>query len=87
MDEPKISNVGTASSASATSTLTNELDDTKILIIGALVLFIFILFGLNGLLTPSWDPREPPLIKPTIPWIGHILGIITKQSKYHHHVQ
>ncbi|RGP80661.1 putative phenylacetyl- ligase [Fusarium longipes] len=37
---------------------------------------------LNYVLTPRLDPREPPTIKPTIPWIGHILGIIRHQADY-----
>jgi hypothetical protein len=33
--------------------------------------------------TPKLDPREPPLAKSTIPFIGHIIGIIQHQSNYH----
>jgi hypothetical protein len=28
------------------------------------------------------DPREPPILKPTIPYIGHIIGLFTQQSSY-----
>jgi hypothetical protein len=28
------------------------------------------------------DPREPPLLKPKIPFIGHLIGILTDQSVY-----
>ena len=28
------------------------------------------------------DPREPPVIKPRIPYIGHVLGIIMHGTKY-----
>ncbi|KAJ4128057.1 hypothetical protein NW768_008341 [Fusarium equiseti] len=37
---------------------------------------------LNYLLTPRLDPREPPTVKPAIPWIGHIVGIIRHQADY-----
>ncbi|KAH7185014.1 cytochrome P450 [Fusarium flagelliforme] len=37
---------------------------------------------LNYLLTPRLNPREPPTVKPTIPWIGHIVGIIRHQADY-----
>ncbi|KAF4993225.1 hypothetical protein FGRMN_6589 [Fusarium graminum] len=37
---------------------------------------------LNRLLTPRIDPREPPVVKPTIPWIGHIIGVIRHQADY-----
>lgn len=32
--------------------------------------------ALDHLLSYKFDPREPPLVKPTIPYIGHILGLI-----------
>ncbi|KAJ3512264.1 hypothetical protein NM208_g15346 [Fusarium decemcellulare] len=38
---------------------------------------------LNRLLTPRLDPLEPPAVKPTVPLIGHIIGIIRHQSDYH----
>jgi hypothetical protein len=38
---------------------------------------------LNYVFTPRMDPNEPPLIKPRIPIIGHIIGVITQQSGYH----
>jgi cytochrome P450 len=34
-------------------------------------------------LTPSVDPREPPLVKPRIPLIGHIIGMMRHQAAYH----
>lgn len=37
---------------------------------------------LNRLLTPRIDPREPPVVKPSIPWVGHIIGIIRHQADY-----
>jgi hypothetical protein len=42
---------------------------------------------LNYLLTPRLDPREPPTVKPTIPWIGHILGVIRHQADYNRIIQ
>ncbi|KAL6361077.1 hypothetical protein LRP88_04539 [Fusarium phalaenopsidis] len=39
--------------------------------------------ALSLLLTPRLDPREPPVVKPTIPLVGHIIGIIRHQSDYH----
>ncbi|KIX09960.1 uncharacterized protein Z518_01041 [Rhinocladiella mackenziei CBS 650.93] len=37
---------------------------------------------LHRFLTIDYDPREPPVIKPRIPYIGHILGIIKYGTKY-----
>jgi hypothetical protein len=38
---------------------------------------------LPWLWTPKLDPREPQLVKPTIPLLGHIIGLIQHQAKYH----
>lgn len=32
---------------------------------------------------PKLDPREPIAVKPSIPFIGHMIGIIRHQAKYH----
>ncbi|KAK0705324.1 cytochrome P450 [Lasiosphaeris hirsuta] len=34
-------------------------------------------------LTPSVDSREPPVMKPTIPIIGHIINMLTQQGEFH----
>ena len=38
---------------------------------------------LEYLLGIKHSPREPPLIQPKIPWVGHLIGIIMQKSKYH----
>ncbi|KAF4980542.1 hypothetical protein FZEAL_3477 [Fusarium zealandicum] len=48
------------------------------LLVGAATLSL-----LTRLLSPRLDPREPPVVRPTIPLIGHIIGIIRHQSDYH----
>jgi hypothetical protein len=48
-----------------------------------LVAGIAALVFLNYAFTPRMDPNEPPLLKPKIPLIGHIIGVITEQSDYH----
>lgn len=57
------------------SILTNRLFLTvvTVLIIGFLV---------NHLSSPKFDPREPPLVKPRIPIIGHLIGLIRYQNEY-----
>ncbi|KAK4238140.1 cytochrome P450 [Achaetomium macrosporum] len=45
-----------------------------VVVVGFLILHI---------LSPSVDPREPPLVKPRIPLIGHILGLMRHQASYH----
>lgn len=33
-------------------------------------------------LSVNLDPKEPPLLKPTIPYVGHIIGIVRYQIEY-----
>ncbi|KAG9239552.1 cytochrome P450 [Amylocarpus encephaloides] len=50
-------------------------------------LFLFLvpasIYGLDRLFSLTPDAREPPLVKPTIPIIGHLIGIIRHQSQYY----
>lgn len=34
------------------------------------------------LVSPSLDPREPPLLKPKIPIIGHLVGLVGEQTHF-----
>ncbi|KAK2672903.1 Cytochrome P450, E-class, group IV [Fusarium oxysporum f. sp. vasinfectum] len=55
----------------------------NVTILSTTVLAIIVAFSLlNRLLTPRIDPREPPVLKPSIPWVGHIIGIIRHQADY-----
>jgi hypothetical protein len=47
-----------------------------LLAIGAVVLLCW------QRLSVQLGPQEPPLLKPTVPYIGHILGLIRYQSGY-----
>ncbi len=38
---------------------------------------------LLSLATPRLDAQEPPLVKPSVPLIGHMIGIIRHQARYH----
>lgn len=35
-----------------------------------------------AMLGPSYDPREPPLVKPKIPVIGHLIGLMLNRVHY-----
>jgi hypothetical protein len=37
---------------------------------------------LLGWLSPHVDPREPPILKPTIPFVGHLIGLIRHGSHF-----
>ncbi len=64
----------------ATSKLGAVLQMTLILLIFVPVTCYFLL---NWLLCLSQDPREPPLIRPGIPLIGHLVGMIRDGSAYY----
>ena len=40
------------------------------------LLFSIIAYSLFHFLGPNYDPREPPVVPQTIPFIGHIIGLI-----------
>jgi hypothetical protein len=42
----------------------------------------FLVVLLHRYASIDYDPREPPIIKPKVPYIGHILGIIIHGTKY-----
>ena len=48
-----------------------------------------IILGVVAVLLVCWqrlsvqcDPREPPLLKPSIPYIGHIIGLFRYNGEY-----
>ncbi|KAK1447321.1 hypothetical protein CMEL01_09160 [Colletotrichum melonis] len=48
-----------------------------------LALFPLIALAISRISTPSLDPREPPLLKPTIPVVGHLVNMLHKGGKYY----
>lgn len=46
---------------------------------------IVVLLGLVllALVNPRVGPREPPLLKPRIPFIGHMIGLLRHQAGYY----
>lgn len=49
--------------------------------LAGLVLVLSAIF-LQKLSSPGLDEREPPLLKPSIPVIGHLIGIIKHHGGY-----
>lgn len=49
-----------------------------------LLLFLAAVFVLlRQLFEPRMDPREPPLLRPNIPFIGHLIGMVRNQMEYY----
>ncbi len=71
-----------ASAANMTDLGQHTTNSGKILA-GILITIILLVFILQHFLTPKNDSREPPIATPSVPLIGHLLGIIQYQSNYH----
>jgi hypothetical protein len=41
---------------------------------------VLLLWQLSG---PRMDPREPPLLRPAIPVVGHLIGMMREQTNYY----
>ncbi|KAH6884112.1 cytochrome P450 [Thelonectria olida] len=63
--------------------LLNRSSSTAGVFVTVILASVIVVPLLNRFLTPRLDPREPPVVKPTIPYVGHILGIIRHQNDYH----
>jgi len=61
---------------------TKSLMRVLFVIVTALVLSSLLLLLLNHIITPQLDPREPPLINPRIPLIGHMIDLVRNGSDF-----
>lgn len=48
-----------------------------------LLLAAIFLYGRFRLTGDSRDPREPPEVKPRIPFVGHIIGVLWYRQDYY----
>ncbi|KAF6838049.1 prostacyclin synthase [Colletotrichum plurivorum] len=51
-------------------------------VVAAALLWVLV-YGFRQLLLAKVDPREPPVLKPRIPFIGHIVGLLKHQHSYY----
>ena len=47
-----------------------------------LMVLVPISFAIHHYLGPKYDPREPPIVQPNIPFLGHIIGLISYGLDY-----
>lgn len=52
-------------------------------VIALIFLLSAIWVGLTFLLSPDRDSREPPVLGSSIPFIGHILGLLRHGTRYY----
>lgn len=55
------------------------------LTIGIVVMVLALL--IHFFASPRLDPREPPELKPRIPFVGHIIGLFRHQASYYSMLQ
>lgn len=47
-----------------------------------LAISVVVLHLLGKIITPKVDQHEPPILKPRLPLIGHILGLMKYEANY-----
>ena len=50
----------------------------------SLIIYMFYLYRLS---IPKLDSREPPIMLPRIPFVGHLVGLVRNQSDYYTSLQ
>ena len=50
--------------------------------VGISLLVVLVSVSFVYLLSPKYDPREPPVISSLIPYVGHILGLLRYGQRY-----
>jgi hypothetical protein len=50
--------------------------------VAVVLLSIILLAAIRSYDGRKIDPREPPVIPPTIPYVGHLLGMLIYGSRY-----
>ena len=48
-----------------------------------LILVVILYATVQYFATRKIDPREPPIVFSTLPYLGHVLGMLLNGSKYH----
>jgi hypothetical protein len=51
-------------------------------IVAALVVAVVVAALVSSLFSAKFDPREPPVLKPTIPFFGHLIGMLREGPLY-----
>ncbi|KAM5344429.1 hypothetical protein ACJ41O_012965 [Fusarium nematophilum] len=56
------------------------------LILTTILVLPILFIAVKKLLFPPFDPREPPVLKPTIPLIGHIIRMVRERASWYKHL-
>jgi hypothetical protein len=67
--------------------LTGRILERPMTVPATIAIALVLAFLVLHTLTPSIDPREPSLVKPRIPFVGHIIGMMQHQAGYHIRLQ
>jgi hypothetical protein len=61
-----------------------HLDNTSpFVLLSAVVVLGLAVLSLKRLLYPTYDPREPPALRPKIPIVGHAFSIVREGGGYY----
>lgn len=75
-----------AAERSAFQFLGSLLQDKDQSLLSTMVLILIapiLLFSLKKIFYPTVDPREPPIVRPTIPFVGHIISMIRERASWY----
>ncbi|OIW32305.1 cytochrome P450 [Coniochaeta ligniaria NRRL 30616] len=79
-----VDHISTTAFRTADSIISILISRNAFILGGILAVSIYLL---DFILSPRLDPKEPPLVKPSVPLIGHIIGVLWYQNDYHRIVQ
>jgi hypothetical protein len=60
--------------------LVRDIDASPLVILSVATGLVFLCW--QCLFTSTLDPREPPEVKPTIPVLGHLFGMVWHRAEY-----
>jgi len=59
----------------------------SVMAVGFFGLVIAVGVFLSNLLRPKLDPREPPIVHPKVPFLGHVIGMLREGPLYYKRVR
>ncbi|RSL50929.1 hypothetical protein CEP54_011692 [Fusarium duplospermum] len=75
--------VGASSASISAGWLFGGEKGTSLVLLTAAIIIPLLFMGLKKLLYPTFDPLEPPVLRPWIPFIGHVIDMIRERSSWY----
>ncbi|RSM16167.1 hypothetical protein CDV31_004630 [Fusarium ambrosium] len=77
------STMGASSASISAGCLFGGEKGTSPVLLTAAIMIPLLFVGCKKLLYPTFDPLEPPILRPRIPFIGHIIDMIRERSSWY----